>query len=139
MANEDVPEMYRGSQKQIDGYRWVRELTRDIDSPNYTVPAIPHPSRQADYRPLPAIMTIYFVQSAAGPIKIGRARRLAFRLKDLQMSSPVKLEVAATVEAPPEREKEYHRQFAEHRLHGEWFSPAPEILAEIARLQEQPS
>ena len=31
-------------------------------------------------------------------------------------------------------EKEYHPRFAEHRLHGEWFHPHPDILAEIDRL-----
>jgi len=33
-------------------------------------------------------------------------------------------------------ERAYHRQFAAHRLHGEWFAPHPDILAEIDRLKE---
>lgn len=26
-------------------------------------------------------------------------------------------------------ERRYHRKFAKHRLHGEWFRPAPELVA----------
>lgn len=86
------------------------------------------------HSPLPATMTIYFIRSAAGPVKIGRARRIEFRLRELRLSSPVALDIAATVEGPPDLERQYHHKFAAHRLHGEWFTPAPEILAEIERL-----
>lgn len=40
---------------------------------------------------------------------------------------------------PGERKQEraYHKHFSEHRLHGEWFEPHPDIMAEIERLNSQ--
>lgn len=90
-------------------------------------------------RPLPAVTTIYFIGCENGPIKIGMASRVSVRLRMLQLSSPVELTLMATVEGPPSLEREYHKRFAAHRLHGEWFSPHPDILAEIARLSPNTS
>ena len=77
---------------------------------------------------------VYFIGSEAGPIKIGFTVGLKDRLAALRASSPVKLKLLATCHGHATREAAYHEQFAEHRLHGEWFEPAPAILTEIARL-----
>lgn len=77
---------------------------------------------------------VYFIQTLNGEIKIGMAQDVAKRLAGLQTAHPVKLTLLAVAEGGSEQEKAYHRQFAEHRLHGEWFSPHPDILAEIERL-----
>lgn len=82
----------------------------------------------------PAIATIYFIGPKDGPIKIGWASRLEFRLRDLRLANAFPLEVWATVEGPPSLEREYHKRFAEHRLHGEWFERSPSIESEIERL-----
>lgn len=75
----------------------------------------------------------YFVGGDTGPIKIGRAVNVAVRFKDIQACSPVRLSVLA-VRQGGERERLYHRLFADARVHGEWFARTPAILAEIARL-----
>ena len=85
---------------------------------------------------IPQIGTIYFVGPADGPIKIGYASRLEFRLKDLRTMNALPLVLHATVQGPAALEREYHRRFAASRLHGEWFSPHPDILAEIERLSK---
>jgi hypothetical protein len=85
-------------------------------------------------RPLPAVATIYFIGPENGPIKIGFASRLEFRVRDLRLANAYPLHVWASVEGAPSLEREYHRQFAANRLHGEWFTRSPEIEAEIARL-----
>lgn len=113
----------------------IAYLTRDAGKPWKPERDDVYDSRPYTPRPTPAVMTIYFIQSAAGPIKIGRASRLSFRLRDLQLMSPVPLEVAVAFEGPPKLELEYHRRFKPHRLHGEWFSPHPEIINEIDRLK----
>lgn len=77
---------------------------------------------------------VYFIQSASGGIKIGSARDIGRRMKELQTAHPVKLEVLASTTGGQPVERAYHERFAAARLHGEWFSPAPEILAEIERL-----
>ena len=77
---------------------------------------------------------IYFIGGDDGPIKIGLTNAPLNRLRDFQIGSPVILKIHALVEGGFADEADYHRLFAPHRLHGEWFSPAPDILAEIARL-----
>lgn len=78
---------------------------------------------------------VYFIQSATGDIKIGMARDVAVRMKTLQTAHPVKLTLLVSCDGGATVEREYHQRFAEHRRHGEWFDPHPDILAEIERLQ----
>lgn len=77
----------------------------------------------------------YFIGGEEGPVKIGFSRYVEGRLKDMYFHSPIKLSVLATVKGGRERESAYHVQFAEHRIHGEWFARCPEIEAEIERLK----
>jgi hypothetical protein len=75
---------------------------------------------------------VYFIQGeGGGPIKIGHATYVKSRLKELQSGSPVKLVVLATTPGREREERALHDRFASHRLHGEWFSPAPELLEYI--------
>lgn len=92
--------------------------------------------------PSPRIQTterrgvVYFIQGAGGAIKIGfTVRSVKERTVEYQAGSPVPLTLLATREGWQTLEAEYHRYFAEHRLHGEWFAPHPDILAEIDRLR----
>jgi hypothetical protein len=81
---------------------------------------------------------VYFIGAADGPIKIGRAFVPEQRLKDIQCGYPYPLSVLATVKGGAGLERAYHERYAAHRLNGEWFDRAPEILAEIERLQSPP-
>lgn len=87
-----------------------------------------------DFRPRILEGTTYFVGPEGGPIKIGFASRLEYRLKDLRTMNAYPLVVHAKVFGPLTLERAYHARFAAHRLHGEWFAPHPDILAEIERL-----
>lgn len=77
---------------------------------------------------------VYFIGSQSGPIKIGIAVNPLSRLSTLQTGHHEKLELLATCDGGQERERAYHKQFADRRLSGEWFERCPEIEAEIARL-----
>lgn len=77
---------------------------------------------------------VYFIGSESGPIKIGMAVDPPSRLASLQTSHHEKLSILATCKGGQDRERAYHRRFAAHRLHGEWFERTPELLAEIERL-----
>jgi hypothetical protein len=80
---------------------------------------------------------IYFVGAGDGePIKIGRANNIKQRLSMIQSGNPKRLRVLASFFSDDSiaTEQAYHDRFAAHRLHGEWFAPHPDILAEIARL-----
>lgn len=78
---------------------------------------------------------VYFIQAGdSGPIKIGIAMNLLSRIKHLQSQSPLKLNLLATIEGGLPKEREIHKRFSAHRLHGEWFSPGEELLKFISDL-----
>lgn len=73
---------------------------------------------------------IYLIQCGEdGPIKIGYASSVDRRVRYLQTGSPHKLVVLHSFEGDKNVERALHRCFKEHRLTGEWFAPAPAILA----------
>lgn len=80
------------------------------------------------------ISHVYFIQSASGsgPIKIGKARDVTRRLASLQTGNHDKLHVIGVIEnGGGDLERSLHEQFAKYRLHGEWFSPADELIEYI--------
>jgi hypothetical protein len=82
----------------------------------------------------PDVALVYFVQQVGAvdaPVKIGttRTRLLRQRLGAIQNGSPVKLEIVAAMLGDRQREQQLHREFAEHRLHGEWFAMNPALRA----------
>lgn len=76
----------------------------------------------------------YFIGGASGAVKIGHSVDPASRLSAIRSCSPVPLDILAKAPGGPDREAAYHMQFAQFRLHGEWFERCPEIEAEITRL-----
>jgi hypothetical protein len=86
-------------------------------------------------RRLKARRWVYFVQGVAGgPIKIGISRDVERRRTELQRVERQPLRVLATIEGTMADESALHARFVAHRLRGEWFSPAPELLSHIAAL-----
>lgn len=78
---------------------------------------------------------IYFVRSGtSGPIKIGKANNLKRRLASLQTSASEPLRVLGVVPGDIPEEAALHAQFADTRLHGEWFAPSDRLLAYIAEV-----
>lgn len=73
---------------------------------------------------------VYFVQEADnGAIKIGYADWPKKRLKELQVGNPRELRIIGLLLTDDHREESrMHRRFAAHRLRGEWFRPAPELV-----------
>jgi len=80
----------------------------------------------------------YFIGGDAGAIKIGFSVSPSSRLRAIQANSPIPVRILATASGGDAREAYYHARFAASRLHGEWFVRAPEILAEIDRLNDTP-
>lgn len=78
-------------------------------------------------------MSVYFITAReVGKVKIGCAYEPFRRLNHMQSCCPVDLVLEAVFKGAYKEEKEYHRQFAEHRARGEWFNLCPEIEALIA-------
>jgi integrase len=83
-----------------------------------------------DYTTYPA-QGVYFILSG-DLVKIGWSFNVAARLKGLQTGSSKPLKVVYVAPALQEDEAKFHRRFAAHRAHGEWFrieGPLYEFLA----------
>lgn len=83
----------------------------------------------------PATPTVYFVQARAlRLIKIGVTMDLGDRLKTLRVGCPDQLELLGAIydRGGHVTELTLHGRFDEHRSHGEWFHPCPELLEFIA-------
>lgn len=76
---------------------------------------------------------VYFVHPAGGgPIKIGWSRTSPVdRLAELQIGSPVIIELIGAFRAEKHDESDLHEEFAALRMHGEWFRPSAELWARI--------
>ena len=68
----------------------------------------------------------YFFRSGDGPIKIGRATNISRRLCAIQAYNPEPVECIGYKRG--DHEAKLHGRFAGLRLHGEWFTPATELL-----------
>lgn len=125
-----VPEPQRAelvARHGIDLEGWAREAKA------------PRPARQGKPAPIevpvPAGHCVYFIQGVdGGPIKIGTSTDVESRLRTLQCASPVKLRVVGVVSGGVGLESQLHRRLALHRLHGEWFAAAPEVIAAIGEV-----
>jgi hypothetical protein len=83
---------------------------------------------------------VYFIRCEAnGLIKIGQGGCAVQRLSSLRTMSPVPIELVGIILCPDGRalERELHARFQEHRSHGEWFRPAPE-LTDFIRDESRP-
>jgi hypothetical protein len=117
--------------------------------PDKGVPRVSCACRVCQYRretaarpkqPKPSM--VYFVQAESGPIKIGVSVKTLDRLSALQGGSHERLRLMAYIDGGTrELETALHRRFRAHRISGEWFSPAPELLDFIrahARITARP-
>ncbi len=74
---------------------------------------------------------IYFIQAeGVGHIKIGFTDGIGAegRLAELQVGSPVRLNLLGTLPGDKSTEMDLHRRFSFAHLHGEWFKSCPELL-----------
>lgn len=82
-------------------------------------------------RPAEGPAAVVYVLRAAndGLVKIGTTTDLPSRLKNIRAMSGVPLEVLCVLPGDATVERQLHARFREHRAHGEWFRPAPDLLA----------
>lgn len=68
---------------------------------------------------------IYFIEAiGTNRVKIGLARSVAGRLRNLQSANAAELKVLRMYEGGLAEEAKFHELFATHRLKGEWFDAA---------------
>ena len=89
--------------------------------------------------PIDRTAFVYFV-AGAGLIKIGTAKVVRTRLRDLQIGSPVRLELLVAIRGSRHLEMLLHQRFEHLHAHGEWFRAEHELRAfidEMRRRQER--
>ena len=83
--------------------------------------------------------SLYMVQSGgpSGPVKIGYATNVLYRVSNLQTGNPERLTLIleARVPDPAALEAELHDRFRAHRIRGEWFRYHQDVAAARAELQ----
>ena len=79
------------------------------------------------------VASVYFI-GAGDRIKIGFSQRPTERLKDLQTSHHMTLELLAVMPGSYQTEARLHKQFAHLKQKGEWFVAQPELMALIDQL-----
>ncbi|RKD69002.1 GIY-YIG nuclease family protein [Rhizobium sp. WW_1] len=66
---------------------------------------------------------VYFLAADdASLIKIGSTENVDRRISALRRGSPVPVSLIGVIDGGAKKELELHERFAEHRVHGEWFS-----------------
>lgn len=81
---------------------------------------------------------LYFIQvGETGPIKIGSAKDVKYRLRHLQCGNPDELRVLHVVRNAGGYEREAHRALVHLRIRGEWFRAESDLLALIAELRAE--
>jgi hypothetical protein len=74
-------------------------------------------------------MPVYFIQAETGEIKIGYTRGdPEIRLRQFQPHSPCELTLLAAIQGGRGEEAVIHGKFRDHKLHHEWFLPAPSLI-----------
>jgi hypothetical protein len=91
-----------------------------------------HPApKRAVGIPIPATDGVYVIQGAGGYIKIGWAKNIARRVKELQTGHPEALRLLTVIAGDLYTESELHRRLSAHRALGEWFYPTPTVLSTV--------
>lgn len=80
---------------------------------------------------------IYFIQKAdgTGPIKIGTTKALEIRIKIFEAWCPDPMKLLHVAKGGFSEERALHIKLDKYRLHGEWFSPEPEVLSAIEEIK----
>lgn len=96
-------------------------------------PADPSPNAEASSEPVEVVdhgpgvrLTgfVYFVrEQGRGPVKVGWAKDVQSRVRDLQIAHSAPLVVLAFVAAERRLEGYIHSALSDHRIRGEWFAP----------------
>lgn len=80
---------------------------------------------------LKRVAGVVYYGEAWGYIKIGTSSNIEARVSDLRMT------LLATEPGSYDVERKRHRQFAEHRKLGEYFHPAPALMAHIGAVRAE--
>lgn len=119
-------ELYLHNQQSYFSIRnWDKH--QRVDKPGK--PRVPPPSERDNPEAERPRKSSYFIRGTlTGLIKIGESIDPVARLGDLAACGSEPLELLAVCSVP---ERALHAELAEHRVHGEWFTPSDAVIAKI--------
>lgn len=119
-------ELYLHNQQSYFSIRnWDKH--QRVDKPGK--PRVPPPSERDRPEAERPRKSSYFIRGTlTGLIKIGESIDPVARLGDLAACGSEPLELLAVCSVP---ERALHAELAEHRVHGEWFTPSDAVIAKI--------
>jgi hypothetical protein len=91
-----------------------------------------------DIEPLdpPETPGVYVIEGVGGWVKIGKAKNIKSRMRDIQLAHPVPLKLLAILDSDPTRESEFHRRYADLRAEREWFRFEGELRDAVRAARE---
>lgn len=98
----------------------------------------PQPRERKPRAPTDRSSFVYFIRGG-DMIKIGYAKDPKTRLRDLQVGSPVRLEILVTIPGCHSVEKGIHARFRKLRSHGEWFRAEESLLDFVEEMKRRQS
>ncbi len=111
--------------RQRDKY-WLAELsTRSVET-----------AKEIMRTPGDGEVKVYFIHTGEF-IKIGIARDVQHRMRQLQGSNPQDMELIACFDGSRELEERLHDRFKHCRHRGEWFHATPEIFEFIKAMKKE--
>lgn len=82
---------------------------------------------------------IYWIRAqTVGHIKIGFSKNPVRRFEQLQLMSPVPLQIVGLDIGTQDQERALHARLHAHRLHGEWFRACDEVFDTIVAFPTDP-
>ncbi len=110
----------------------LEKQARTLDSLILSAKGFIENKKEALWEDEPQGSKVYFIQGNRNdPIKIGTANQVKERVKTLQRTCPVKLEVILSIDGGYSKEKKLHEQFKDINSHNEWFYPKPPLVQYI--------
>jgi hypothetical protein len=91
--------------------------------------------RKKDIRGGPSSVVYFAQENVNDAIKIGTSTQVKKRIRSLEQFYRCTITILATVVGRHRVESWMHYRFERYRLYGEWFRPAPELLAYIAEIK----
>lgn len=79
---------------------------------------------------------VYFLQAENGLIKIGYSTDVNGRVETIQSLSPLKVNLLTILKGSRSLEANYHKTFAKHKHHGEWFETNEPLMNLIETIKK---
>ena len=76
---------------------------------------------------------VYVFYGHPGFVKIGRAKSIRYRLREIQLACPVELLFLGCLSRDPREERVFHQRFESAWYRGEWFTITPAVAEAIRK------